>query len=128
MLKAREIKETNQFILPERIRYDYPRLNNINVFAEVKKIQSEETLLVNKLKEVLNEHVNLNIKVHSAGPIVPTDIQRLEELDTLKKTITERIIRIKDRYLNIDDQFEEEMAQQRQKFSKRYQLCGCLKT
>jgi hypothetical protein len=125
---VREIKETNQFILPESIRYDYPRLNNINVFAEVKKIQSEETLLVNKLKEILNEHVNLNIKVHSTASRIPIDIARLAELDNLKKTITEQIICIKDKYLNIDNQFEEEMEQQRLKFSKRYQLCGCLKT
>jgi hypothetical protein len=125
---VREIKETNQFILPESIRYDYPRLNNINVFAEVKKIQSEETLLVNKLKEILNEHVKINIKVHTTTNHTPEDIKKLAELDDLKKTITDRIIRIKDKYLNIDDQFEEEMEKQRIKFSKRYQLCGCLKT
>lgn len=125
---VREIKETNQFILPESIRYDYPRLNNINVFAEVKKIQSEETLLVNKLKETLNEHVKISIKVHTTTDHGPDDIKRLAELDEQKRIITDRIIRIKDRYLNIDDQFEEEMEKQRLKFSKRYQLCGCLKT
>ena len=125
---VREIKETNQFILPESIRYDYPRLNNINVFSEVKKIQSEEILLVNKLKDVLNEHVKLNIKIHSSPNSDTKDIIRLEELDTLKKLITEQIISIKDKYLNIDDQFEEEMTRQRLKFSKKYQLCSCLKT
>ena len=125
---VREIKETNQFILPESIRYDYPRLNNINVFSEVKKIQSEEILLVNKLKDVLNEHVKLNIKIHSSPTSDTKDIIRLEELDTLKKLITEQIISIKDKYLNIDDQFEEEMTRQRLKFSKKYQLCSCLKT
>lgn len=125
---VREIKETNQFILPESIRYDYPRLNNINVFAEVKKIQSEEILLVNKLKDILNEHVKLNIKIHSSTNPDTKDIICLEELDNLKKIITEKIIGIKDKYLNIDDQFEEEMEKQRKTFNKRYQLCSCLKT
>ena len=125
---VREIKESNQFTLPESIRYNYPVLNNINVFAEVKKIQSAETILINTLKDILNEHVTLNLKVHSMATPAITDIQKLAELDTLKKVTTNKIIRIKDKYLEIDDNFEEEMKKQRNKLSKRYQLCGWLKT
>jgi len=125
---VREIKESNQFTLPESIRYDYPVLNNINVFAEVKKIQSAETILINRLKDTLNEHVVINLRIHSMATPTATDIEKLAELDTLRKTTTERIIRIKEKYLEIDDQFEEEMKKQRKKFSKRYQLCGWLKT
>lgn len=125
---VREIKESNQFTLPESIRYNYPVLNNINVFAEVKKIQSAETILINTLKDILNEHVTLNLKVHSMATPAITDLHKLAELDTLKKMTTKQIIRIKDKYLEIDDQFEEEMKKQQKKFSKRYQLCGWLKT
>ena len=125
---VREIKESNQFTLPESIRYDYPVLNNINVFAEVKKIQSAETILINRLKDTLNEHVVINLRVHSSPNPEPADIEKLAELDTLRKITTEKIIRIKEKYLEIDDQFEEEMKKQRKKFSKRYQLCGWLKT
>ena len=125
---VREIKESNQFTLPESIRYNYPVLNSINVFAEVKKIQSAETILINRLKDTLNEHVKINLKVCSTDAPNFNDIQKLAELDTLRKVTTEQIIRIKDRYLQIDDQFEEEMKTQRAKFSKRYQFCGWLKT
>jgi hypothetical protein len=125
---VREIKESNQFTLPESIRYDYPVLNSINVFAEVKKIQSAETILINRLKDTLNEHVKINLKVHSTDTPNFNDIQKLAELDTLRKVTTDQIIRIKERYLQIDDQFEEEMKTQRAKFSKRYQFCGWLKT
>lgn len=125
---VREIKESNQFTLPESIRYDYPVLNNINVFAEVKKIQSAETILINRLKDTLNEHVVINLRIHSTATPSPADIEKLSELDTLRKVTTERIIRIKEKYLEIDDQFEEEMKKQRKKLSKRYQLCGWLKT
>jgi hypothetical protein len=125
---VREIKESNQFTLPESIRYDYPVLNNINVFAEVKKIQSAETILINRLKDTLNEHVVINLRIHSMAIPSPADIEKLAELDTLRKVTTDRIIRIKEKYLEIDDQFEEEMKKQRKKFSKRYQLCGWLKT
>lgn len=125
---VREIKESNQFTLPESIRYNYPVLNSINVFAEVKKIQSAETILINRLKDTLNEHVKINLKVHSTDAPDANDIQKLAELDTLRKVTTDQIIRIKDRYLQIDDQFEEEMEKQRKKLSKQYQLCGWLKT
>lgn len=129
---VREIKETNQFILPESIRYNYPKLYNINVFAEVKKIQSKETLLVNKLKDALNEHVNLNLKIRGAttsGTLVkPEDMQELARLDLLKKTLTDEIISIKDKYLDIDDEFEQEVEKYQTQLTKKYQLCGCLKS
>jgi hypothetical protein len=129
---VREIKETNQFILPESIRYNYPNLNNINVFAEVKKIQVLETKLINSLKDTLNEHVALNLKIqnnikNNKTPL-DEDTKKLAELEQRKKDITDNIISIKTKYLDIDDQFEDEMEEQRQKLNKRYQLCGCLKT
>lgn len=124
---VREIKETNQFILPESIRYNFPNLCNVNVFAEVKKIQSYETMLINSLKDVLNKYKNLSIKVDSDSA---TQEEKLEfKLITDTKTdLINKIIKIKDKYLEIDDQFEDEMEEQRLKFSKRFQLCGCLKT
>lgn len=125
---VREIKETNQFILPESIRYNYPRLNNINVFAEVKKIQSKEILLINKLKDTLNEYVALQLKIQTSDEPSDKDLRKLEELDVLKKELTNLIINIKNEYLDIDGQFEKEMKQQREKLAKRYQLCNCLKT
>jgi hypothetical protein len=125
---VREVKETNQFILPESIRYNYPRLTNINIFAEVKKIQSFETQLINSLKDTLNEYVNLSLKIKSAEQPFESDLLKLEMLERAKKDLTNEIIQIKNKYLDIDDQFEDEMRIQRETFSKRYQLCGCLKT
>ena len=124
---VREIKETNQFILPEEIRYNFPNLCNVNVFAEVKKIQSYETTLINSLKDVLNEYKNLSIKIES-GLATTEDKNDFAFIKTKKTELTDKIIKIKDKYLEIDDQFEDEMEEQRLKFSKRFQLCGCLKT
>jgi len=123
---VREIKETNQFILPESIRYNYPRLNNINVFAEVKKIQSKETILINQLTDTLNQYVAVKLKLQERE--TDEGLKKLEELDELKRALTNRIINIKNEYLDIDGQFEKEMKQQREKLAKRYQLCNCLKT
>lgn len=39
---VREIKETNQFILPEKIRFSCPQLYSTNVFSEVKKYKTRK--------------------------------------------------------------------------------------
>jgi hypothetical protein len=52
---VKDIKETNQFVLPEVIRYNFPILTNINIFSEIKKILNKEMILMNKLAYVLNE-------------------------------------------------------------------------
>jgi hypothetical protein len=62
--KVTEVKESNQFILPEYIRYKYPVLYSTNVFAEVKKLQNDELVLINEFKELVNESiVTQNIKI-----------------------------------------------------------------
>lgn len=125
---VREIKETNQFILPESIRFHYPKLYNTNVFAEVKKIQTEETRLINDLKDVLNEHArmslaNLGVKVPDAW-----SKGRLKVLEVQIKLLTTQIINMKNKYLEIDSQYEAEMEEQREYAASSLQLCGCLKT
>lgn len=123
-----EIKETNQFILPENIRFKFPKLNNINVFAEVKKIQSIESLYVNRLKDILNEHVNLNLKIYTGAQSDKKDIEHRTMLENTIKSITSDIIRIKDQYLEIDNQFENELTEHRQWVANNYGLCSFLKT
>ena len=123
-----EIKETNQFILPEHIRFKFPKLNNINVFAEVKKIQSIESLYVNRLKDTLNEHVNLNLKIYTGAQPDKKDIEHRTMLENTIKSITNDIICIKDQYLEIDKQFENELTEHRQWVANNYGLCSFLKT
>ena len=125
---VREIKETNQFILPERIRFRYPRLYNTNVFAEVKKIQTEETRLVNDLKDVLNEHARLSLKNLDVKVPDAWDKGRLKVLEVQMKLLTTQIINMKNKYLEIDTQYEAEMEEQREYAESSFQLCGCLKT
>ena len=46
-----EIIETNQFIIPEAIRYKYKTLCKINIFSEVKRIQNDELILINEYEQ-----------------------------------------------------------------------------
>jgi len=118
---VREIKETNQFVLPEYIRYNYPKLCGYNVFSEVKKIQTREMRLVNELKDMFNDMLELQ-----AAPPTEAGALRLKELEVTKKMKTDEIIQMKDAYLNIDRDYEDEMRKYRET-TRRWQICGCMK-
>ena len=121
--KVREIKETNPFVLPEHIRYDYPVLCGANVFAEVKKIQTKEMLLTNQLKDLFND-----IQALEAKPAkTPEDLARISSLDQEQKTKTTEILAMRNEYTTFDKIFTDEMNQNMAKCSKRCQLCPCLK-
>jgi len=122
-----EIKSTNQFILPAYIRYNFPRLTNINVFAEVKKIMTTEMMLVTRLRDALNARHDLQ-SVIVEGQRQPTAAEgvELEELTERINALTQAIISMKDDYLNIDDEFEEEIKAHRGRAEGG--LCGWLKS
>jgi hypothetical protein len=42
--KVEEIKDTNQFIIPEAVRYRYPTIYSKNVFSEIKKYKIQEKI------------------------------------------------------------------------------------
>lgn len=120
---VREIKETNKFILPEIIRIQYPKLCNMNLFAEVKRINNTEMQLINELVNVMKK-INDAKDGKNSNEHAPT----MHELQHAQQFIIHRIIQLKDDYLTIDEQFEKEMAIQRNSLKRRCQPCAWLKT
>jgi hypothetical protein len=120
---VREIKETNQFVLPEHIRYSYPLLCGTNVFATVKEVQTREMVLTDKLKDVLNDMDQ--IEAHS--PQTEEDTRTLALLKELQRTTLKDIVTLRNEYIGIDKKFEIEIAKNRKKCGKRFQVCNCLK-
>jgi hypothetical protein len=118
-----EIRETNQFVLPENIRYSYPMLVGLNIFAEVKKIQTQEMLLINRLKDVLNDITILEQQT----PRPPNYDSRMRDITQEQRDAWNQILKLRDNFLEIDRIFEEEMRMNRTKCSKRCQFCACLK-
>jgi hypothetical protein len=103
--RVTEVKESNQFILPEYIRYKYPVLFSTNVFAEVKKLQNQELVLINEFKELVNEsiiHQNIRVKNENIFLI-------LGELDKLINLKLKAIILHKNKFLDLDEKFSDEM-------------------
>jgi hypothetical protein len=128
-----EIKESNQFVLPEKIRYSFPKLSGINVFTEVKRIERIEIQTTNQLANYMklihqyeterklltekNEKTNTNNITEKAEEKEKEKFieSKLTELENNKFLITMELIKIQEEYLSIDKTFEEEMDKYRYK-------------
>jgi len=90
---VKEIRETNQFILPEKIRKQYPLIYNTNVFSSVKILQNKELGLINELKNIINKTIDLLNNDHEPNS---SDIKLLEMKQNL---IIQQLILFKNNYL-----------------------------
>jgi hypothetical protein len=126
---VRDIKETNQFILPEKIRYEYPQLYSINVFSVLKKYQNEEMLHVNKIKDYFNQMKLL--KFTEDGKKRTVEEQEKAQIKSLEAWIAyeiNEVINMKNKYLSIDDMFDKEMKAHRESRMRYCDWCAWLKS
>lgn len=79
-----EIRESNQFIIPEIIRLRYPKISSSNVFSMVKEIKNDELLVINNLKNAVQ---SLHTKIDKRNEIE----KLLSEMETTSLSLQHEI-------------------------------------
>lgn len=131
--KIEEIKETNQFIVPKKIRTLYPIMFNTNVFLIIKKIDDISKKKINKIKDLKNEK-NYLIEVLKSKESKEKDKKTLTKIETRigeceseKKRHEENIVVLKSAFSVIDEMFMKEMENAEKYKSmtiRRWLFCG----
>lgn len=135
---VKDIKEMNQFILPESIRYEFHFTYSTNVFMLVKRMQLMELSETHNLKNCVNHLTALRMQMESAknqsnnDEIIQTLIDSINTEEIRKSEFLENVLNCRKKYYELDENFNREirdhMKRVNQWFITRVVCCDWLKS
>ena len=106
--KVKEVKEKNQFIIPDTIRYRYPTIYNKNIFMDVINMHIDEMKFCNELKVICNAEIDAQNKVMS-GSVSMKDNEDLNQLYIAKNKKIDEILEYRKTKTTWDKKISDEL-------------------
>lgn len=109
--KIVEMKESNQILLPESIKFIFPIISHINIFSFIKRVQNHRQSLLHEMKNIKNElrYIEYKWNFEKSDNTYEREKSRYEYLQKVKSEIKNEINEFKCIFCHLDEIFTTEI-------------------
>jgi hypothetical protein len=118
--KVQEIKDTNQFVIPEAVRMRFPESYNTNIFSLVKTIENKENTVKNNMNRVMGELIHL----HHVQELTTEQKDKISQLEKDKMQYMTDYISLREEYMKLDTKFNAEIKADIEAKKRRWNCCS----